>query len=69
MDNWERFEETKLRVKQAFHSKLKMKNISNRDCENAQQVWNTMEKKTVGCYQYTYLKTDVLMLTDLFDNF
>ena len=33
-----------------------MKGISDQDYEHAQQVWNTVEKKTIGCYHDTYLK-------------
>ena len=33
-----------------------MKGISDQDYEHAQQVWNTMEKKALGCYHNTYLK-------------
>ena len=46
-----------------------MKGISDQDCEHAQQVWNIMEKKTLGCYHNTYLKTNVLLLVDVFETF
>ena len=69
MAGWEKFEETGLPPKDAFYSSLNMKGISNQDYEHAQQVWNTMEKKTLGCYHDTYLKTDVLLLTDVFETF
>ena len=46
-----------------------MKGISDQDHEHAQQVWNIMEKKTLGCFHDTYLKTDVLVLADLFEAF
>ena len=46
-----------------------MKGISDQDYEHAQQVWNAMEKKTLGCYHHTYLKADVLLLVDVFEAF
>ena len=46
-----------------------MKDISDQDYELAQQVWNTMEKKTLGYYDDTYLATDVLLLADKFETF
>ena len=46
-----------------------MKGISDQDHEHAQQVWNIMEKKTLGCYHNTYLKVDVLLLADVFETF
>ena len=69
MDSWERFEERKLPPKEAFFSKLNMESISAEDYEHAQQVWSIMKKKTLGCYHDMYLKTDVLLLTDVFENF
>ena len=67
MDGWKKFEETSLPPKDAFYSRLNMKGISDQDYEHAQQVWNTMEKKTLGCYHDTYLKKDVLRLVDVFE--
>ena len=46
-----------------------MKGISYQDCEHAQQAWNIMEKKTLDRYHNTYLKTDVLLLADVFETF
>ena len=69
MNGWKKFEETSLPPKDAFYSRFNMKGISDQDYEHAQQVWNTMEKKTLGCYHDTYLKTDVLLLADVFETF
>ena len=46
-----------------------MKGISDQDYEHAQQVWRTVEKNTLGCYHDTYLKTDILLLADVFETF
>ena len=67
MDAWEKFEETSLQPKDAFYSRLNMKGISDQGYENTQQVWNIMEKKTLGRYHDTHLKTDVLLLADVFE--
>ena len=69
MDGRKKFEETSLPSKNAFYSKLDMKGISDEDHEHAKQVWNIMEEKTLGCYHNTYLRTDVLLLADVFENF
>ena len=69
MDNWEKFEETRLPAKEAFYSKLNMGGISDKDYEHAQQVWNSMTEKTLGSYHDVYLNTDVLLLADIFENF
>ena len=69
MDGWKKFEETSLPPKDAFYSRFNMKGISDQDYEHAQQVWNTMEKKALGCYHDTYLKADALLLADVFETF
>ena len=50
MDGWKKFEETSLPPKNTFYSRLSIKSISDQNHEHAQQVWNAMEKKTLGCY-------------------
>ena len=69
MDGWKKFEETSLPPRDAFYSRLNMKGVSDYDYEHAQQVWNIMLKKTLGCYHDTYLKTDVLLVADVFETF
>ena len=56
IDGWEKFEETRFPLKNAFYSRLNMKDISDQDHEHAEKIWNIMEKKTLGCYHDTYLK-------------
>ena len=65
MDAWEKFEETSLPPKDAFYSRLNMKSISDQDYEHPHQIWTITEKKALGCYHNTYLKTDVLLLADV----
>ena len=69
MDNWKKLEEISLPRKDAFYSRLNMKGISDQDFEHTQQVWNNMEKKTLGFCHDTCLKTDVLLLADVFETF
>ena len=69
VDSWDKFEETELPPKEAFYSKLYMKGISDKDYEHAQQVWSSMKERTLGEYHDVYLKTDVLLLADVFETF
>ena len=69
MDGWKKFEGTSQPPKDAFYSRLNKKGISSQDHEHAQQAWNNIEKKTLGCSHDTYLKTDVLLLPDVFEAF
>ncbi len=66
--NWERFNETELPPKEAFYSELSNEHISNADYERAQKVWKKFNLKNLGEYHDLYLKSDVLLLTDIFEN-
>jgi hypothetical protein len=52
-----------------FYSKLSQKGLSECDYNHAQNVYNTLNCKSFLDYHLTYLKTDVLLLADVFENF
>ncbi|CAD6224471.1 GSCOCG00011777001-RA-CDS, partial [Cotesia congregata] len=69
VDSLEKLDETELPDKQAFYSRLSDKHISDEDYSFAQTVWNKFNIQTLGEYSDLYLKTDVLLLADVFENF
>ena len=68
MDSFEKFE-CSLPSKDKFFSKLYEEHISDEDYEHAQKVWKTFNMKNMGNYHDLYLKSDVLLLADVFENF
>ena len=69
MSGIEKFEETKLPPKEKFFSKLNDCGISDEDYEHAQKVWKEFGIKNMGEYHDFYLKSDVLLLADVFEEF
>ena len=69
MNSFERFSETCLPSQKAFYSKLMDEHVSDDDYKHAQNVWKTLGCKTIGDYHDSYLKSDVLLLADVFENF
>ena len=68
MDSFEKFNE-KLPSKEDFYSILNDEHISDEDYKHAQNVWDTFMLKTMGEYHDLYLKSDILLLADVFENF
>ena len=68
MDSWERFNET-LPDKKAFYSKLNLEDITDKDYEHAQKVWEVFRIKNLGEYHDLYVQCDTLLLADVFENF
>ena len=67
MDSFKKFFEDKLPDKSKFFSSLKDECISEKDYQRANNVWNAFKMRTTGDYHDLYLKTDVLLLTDVFE--
>ena len=69
MDSFNRFNEAQLPKKQDFYSILNNEHISDEQYKHAQNVWDTFNLKTMGDYHDLYLKSDILLLADVFENF
>ena len=52
-----------------FYSILNNEHISDEQYKHGQNVWKTFNLKTMGDYHDLYLKSDILLLADVFENF
>ena len=68
MDSFAKFDE-KLPSKEELYSILNDEHISDKDYKHAQNVWNTFSLKNMGEYHDLYLESDILLLSDVFENF
>ena len=69
MDSWEGFKESRLPPKTEFYSKLTDEHISEKDYEHAKNVWVAFGCRNMDDYHDLYLRTDVLLLADVFETF
>jgi len=69
LDSLEKLSERNLPPKESFYSKLIDCDITDKDFEHALKVWKHFKMTTVPEYHDLYLKTDVLLLADVFENF
>ena len=67
--NWDKFKEMKLPPKEAFYSKLNMSGVSKEDYEHANRTWKEFSLADLGEYHDLYLKTDVILLSNIFETF
>ena len=65
----DKLSEIKLQPKEEFYSKLYDEDITYEDYQHAINVWNTFGCKTIRDYHDLYLKSDLLLLADVFENF
>ena len=69
MDSWDRFEETTLSPESSFYSKLNMPGVSDQDYEHTCKVWRDFGVRNLGEYHDLYLRTDVILLANIFESF
>ena len=69
VDNWERFSEVSLPSKKDFYSNLNMEDISDIDYRHANNVCKRFKLENLGDYDDLYVKSDTLLLADIFNNF
>ena len=69
MDNWDCFEEISLPPKSSFYSKRNMSGVSDQDYEHACKVWRDFGIRNFRDYHNLYLKTDVILLANIFEAF
>jgi hypothetical protein len=69
MDDKEKFKQEHLPARREFKSKLKLAGVTNTEYKHAQRVWKHFKCKTFQDYHDLYLKCDVLLLADIFENF
>ena len=68
-DSTDKFDYEGLPPKECFYSSLKQEGISDEDYEHAKKVYTDLNCKTFRDYHMAYLRTDVLLLSDVFENF
>ncbi|CAG9814153.1 unnamed protein product [Phaedon cochleariae] len=69
IDCLEKLNDTKLPPRESFYNKLNDHHISEEQYAHAQNVWSAFKISDLGTYSDIYLKTDVLLLADVFENF
>ena len=69
IDCKDKFLEEQLPPQEAFFDDLNCAAISDEDYRHAQKVWTKLNIKNLGEYHDLYIKTDILLLADIFENF
>ena len=67
MDSFKKFSENKLPDKSKFFGSLKDVCISEKDYLKTADIWNVFKMNSMGDYLDLYLKTDFLLLPDVFE--
>ena len=69
MDSWDKFNETKLPRKEKFYSILYMSGVGDIEYDHARNVWRKFGIRNMGEYHDLYLKTDTILLANVFESF
>ena len=69
VDSPTKLTETALPPQAAFYSILNQEAISAEDYAHAENIWRVFQCRTMGDYHDVYLKSDVILLADVFESF
>ena len=69
MNDWNKFQEPNLPPIEEFKSRLHNTECAQSEYDHAQKVWRDFNCRTFKDYHDLYLKADVLLLADIFENF
>ena len=69
MDEWNKFNEKVLTSKESFYSNLTLENITKTDYAHANNVFKKFNINNLGEYHDLYVRSDTLLLADIFGNF
>ncbi|XP_024882124.1 uncharacterized protein LOC112461203 [Temnothorax curvispinosus] len=69
VDGFDKLLVTELPPREDFYSSLTGETASESNYEHARNVWRCFRVRNLGEYSDLYLKTDVLLLADIFENF
>ena len=68
-NDFNKFNDTELPEKEHFYSRLSEEDLSDADYERAKLIWKHFNIKNLSEYHDLSLETDVLLLTDVYENF
>ena len=69
VNSWDQFNKTQLPPIDVFYSNLNMSSISEEDYQHAQRVWKEFGIRDLGDYQDLCLRTDVVLLANVYEAF
>ena len=66
VEDWQKFNETTLREKEKIYSNLNVEDITHADYMNTKRVFKDFQITNLDEYHGLYLKSDTLLLADVF---
>ena len=69
IDEWDKFNEKIIPSKESFYSYLTLEDITKTDYAHANNVFKKFNINNLGEYHDLYLRSDTLLLADIFENF
>ena len=68
-NGWDKFNEKIIPGKESFYSNLTLENISETDYAHANNIFKKFNINNLGEYHDLYVRSDTLLLVDIFENF